>query len=385
MQKKLAVVLPGGGARSAYQAGAIAGLNEILQTYTRESLQIKIICGISGGAINGAFLAANVDDLSQSYKKLWDNWASLNITDIIDTRSSYFFSTAMKLITQLGGGGFFKGKPTTQLLGTDPLTHYLLRNVDFKKIRKFIHTGELQGLAVTTTHYGTGTAVTFFDGAKELQPWMRSHRIGKRARIGPKHILASAAIPLLFPPVKIQGSFYGDGAMRMPSPLSPAIHLGADKVLAIGLRYYRSPIETYELNNSFRMNSIQLADISGTLLNSLFLDAIDSDLERMMRINQTLSLLTPEAVREHPEKLRIVPVLAIRPSCDLGGLAINEFNNFSWVLRHFLRGLGATQNSGSDLISYLAFEKTYTTRLLDLGYNDALREKDRILEWFQST
>ena len=380
--KKLAVVLPGGGARSAYQAGVLAGLNELIETHFKNSLQFKIICGISGGAVNSAYLAANVHKRSESYKKLWDNWASLGLGDIMDIGGNSIFSTALKLVLQLGAGGFYRGKPITQILSTDPLTNYLISRVDFRSIRKHIRNGDLQGLAITSTHYGTGTTVTFFDGHKDIKPWMRSHRIGKRLKIGPKHILASAAIPVLFPPVKIHGSFYGDGAMRMASPLSPAIHLGTDKVLAIGLRYYRSPQETYQLNNSFRMKTIQLADISGTLLNSLFLDAVDSDLERMMRINQTLRLLPPEAIKTQPERLRMVPVLALRPSKDLGTLAVDEFKNFSWVLKHFLRGLGATENTGSDLISYLAFEKTYTTRLLELGYTDVMKDQKAILEWF---
>ena len=235
---------------------------------------------------------------------------------------------------------------------------------------------------MTATHYGTGSTVTFFDSAEHINHWMRSYRIGKRSRIGLKHILASSAIPVLFPPTKIRGAFYGDGGMRMASPLSPAIHLGADKVIVIGVRYHRTPAETYKLNEHFHMKTIRLADISGVMLNSLFLDAVDSDVERMLRINQTLDLMTEEARKEHPEKLRSIPVLALRPSEDLGNLARTEFRNFSWILRHFLRGLGASEHHGSDFISYLAFEKSYTNRLLELGYGDVMRDREQIIEWF---
>lgn len=130
------------------------------------------------------------------------------------------------------------------------------------------------------------------------------------------------------------------------------------------------------------MKTIRLADISGVMLNSLFLDAVDSDVERMLRINQTLDLMTEEARKEHPEKLRSIPVLALRPSEDLGNLARTEFRNFSWILRHFLRGLGASEHHGSDFISYLAFEKSYTNRLLELGYGDVMRDREQIIEWF---
>jgi NTE family protein len=378
--KKIALVLPGGGARSAYQAGALVGLRDLLEA--RYPLKFQIICGISGGAINSSYLASRIDELPKALQELWDNWNSIHVGDILDASGSRIIATALKLVAQLGAGGFFRTQSPTQLLDTTPLATYLRRKIDFKKIRRHVESGALHGFAVTATHYGTGSTVTFFDGAEQIQPWMRSHRIGKRARIGLKHVLASSAIPVLFPPARIRGAYYGDGGMRMASPLSPAIHLEADKVVVIGVRYHRTPLETFQLNESTRMKSIQLADISGTMLNSLFLDAVDSDLERMMRINQTLDLLTEEARREHPEKLRRIPVIALRPSKDLGMLATSEFHRFSWILRHFLRGLGASEHHGSDFISYLAFEKSYTSRLLELGYADVMRDRDKIVAWF---
>ncbi|MGK5085267.1 patatin-like phospholipase family protein [Bdellovibrionota bacterium FG-1] len=359
--EKVGLVLSGGGARSAFQ----------------------IICGISGGAINGAYLASRANQMPDALQDLWSSWNEIKLDDVMEASSARIFGTASKLILQLGLGGIFNARPTTQLLSTAPLVRYLLKKLDFRQIQRHIESGLLHGVAMTTTHYGTGSTVTFFDGVPSLQPWMRSHRIGKRTNLTLKHVLASSAIPLLFPPIKIQGAYYGDGAVRMTSPLSPAIHLGSSKVIAIGVRYHRSPIETFELNQSFRMRSVQLADISGVLLNALFMDALDSDLERMMRINQTLSLLTDEDRREHPEKLRRIPVLAIRPSQDLGRLAVDEFRRFSWVLRHFLRGLGASEHHGSDLLSYLAFEKSYTSRLLQLGFKDVMAEKARVLAWLR--
>lgn len=383
--EKLGLVLSGGGARSSYQAGVLFGLNDLFTKALGKPLAPQIICGISGGAINGAHLASKADDLPTAIQELWDNWSKIGLEDIIDSSSIRILGTATKLILQLGLGGIFNSSPTTQLLDTSPLVEYLHRKFNLADIRTHIETGCLHGAAITATHYGTGSTVTFFDGAPTIQPWMRSHRVGKRTRLSIKHVLASSAIPLLFPPVKIQGAFYGDGAVRMTSPLSPAIHLGADRMIAIGLRYHRTPNETYGLVESVRMKSIQLADISGVLLNSIFLDALDSDLERMMRINQTLSLITAEDRREHPEKLRRIPVLAIRPSQDLGRMAVEELKRFSWVLRHFLAGLGASEHHGSDLLSYLAFEKSYTSRLLRLGFDDVIKDKERILEWMRGT
>lgn len=382
MSKKLALVLCGGGARAAYQAGALLGINEILETNIGRSLKPQIFCGTSSGSINASFLASRISEVPAALKELWKNWDSIRFKNVIDTRSDRLASTAFKLLLQLGGGGWFPGFREPHLLNTLPLKSYLAERIDFDGIRMQIDSKALHGIAVTLTNYGTGSSVTFYDGSAEIQPWMRSHRLGRRARIRLKHILASSAIPILFPPMRIGGSYYGDGAMRMTSPLSPAIHLGADKILAIGMRYHRTPAETYKLNSQIRMKSIRLAEISGAILNSLFLDALDADLERMLRINQTLTLLNPDAQTQHPEKLRIIPVLAIRPSQDLGKLAINEFRNFSGILKHLLRGLGASEQDGSDFISYMAFESSYTSRLLELGYRDILADQNRILEWF---
>ncbi len=377
------LVLSGGGARSSYQAGALLGLNELSLKNVGKPFAPKIICGISGGAINGGYLASRANDPSKAFQDLWVNWSEIKLDDVMDVGSVRILSTAAKLILQLGFGGASYTKPTTQLIDTSPLVQYLLKKLDVANIRSHIKSGHLHAVAMTATHYGIGSAVTFFDGVPSLQPWMRSHRIGKRTQLSLKHVLASSAIPFLFPPIKIQGAFYGDGAVRMTSPLSPAIHLGAKRIVAIGVRYHRTPAETFQLIASYRMRSVQLADISGVLLNAIFLDSLDSDLERMMRINQTLSLLTEESRREHPEKLRRIPVLAIRPSQDLGQMAVDEFKRFSWVLRHFLRGLGASNHHGSDLVSYLAFERSYTSRLLHLGFKDVMRDKERVIAWLR--
>lgn len=382
---KVGLVLTGGGARSAYQAGVLLGLSRLLTERRLSPLQFPVICGISGGAINGSYLASRVTEMPTALEELCASWRGIRLEDVFDTRSLKIFGTATHLALQLGLGGLLNGNPVTQLLDTGPLVGYLKARINFDNIRRNISSGHLHGLALTATNYGTGSTVTFFDGANSINSWMRSHRIGIRAKLSLKHLLASAAIPMLFPPVKVNGSFFGDGAVRMASPLSPAIHLGADRVLAVGVRYHRTPAETFEMNQAFQMKTVQLADISGVLLNSLFMNALDSDLERMARINQTLEMMPKTKVAEHPEKLRRIPVLAIRPSKDLGKLAVDEFKRFSWVLRHFIHGLGASEHHGSDLMSYLAFEHTYTSRLLDLGVHDVKAEEDRIVHWLRET
>jgi NTE family protein len=193
------------------------------------------------------------------------------------------------------------------------------------------------------------------------------------------HVMASSAIPIFFPPVRLSGSFYGDGCIRLTAPLSPAIHLGADRVLAIGIRYFRPKGITEQLNKTIYDDKISLVNIVGVLLNAVFLDSLESDHERMERINRAVSALTPEQRAAHPDKLRVIPVLAVKPSKDLGSLASEQFERFPRALRHLLRGLGASVDTGWDLLSYLAFDSAYTRRLLELGREDALAMKDQLL------
>jgi NTE family protein len=379
---KLGLVMSGGGARSAYQAGVIQGLREIARAEgLSDVLRFPVLAGISAGAINAAFLACRAEDWDAAADGVWAQWERLTLERVLKADSFSLMSRASRLLAQLGLAGWTPSRPITELLDASPLAATLSGILDFRKVREHIAEGRLHGLGLTTTHYATGSSVTFFQGHRSIQPWMRSHRVGERTVLGVRHVLASSSIPMLFPPVRIRGSFYGDGAVRMPSPLSGAVHMGADRILAIGVRYFRTPQETFVMNRAARMGSIRIADIAGTLLNSIFLDALDSDLERMVRINHTLQLLPLEHRREHPESLRRIPVLAIRPSIDLAALAGDEIKRFSWMLRHLLKGLGAAETHGKDLLSYLAFETTYTTRLLELGRSDALARKTAILNW----
>jgi NTE family protein len=178
--------------------------------------------------------------------------------------------------------------------------------------------------------------------------------------------------------VRLAGSFYGDGCIRLGAPLSPAIHMGAERILAIGIRYRRSEDLTLRLNEGEQRSDVSLVDIAGILLNAVFLDSLDADLERLERINRTILRLSPEQRTANPDHLRHVPVLAIRPTEDLGKLAAEQFQRFPRTLRHLLRGIGASDDKGWDLLSYLAFDGAYTRRLLELGYDDALARKDEI-------
>jgi NTE family protein len=198
------------------------------------------------------------------------------------------------------------------------------------------------------------------------------------------HVLASSAIPLFFPPEPLGKSYWGDGCIRLTAPISPTIHLGADSVLAIGIRHVRSP-ESIRLLADQLLPRISLVDIAGVLLNAVFLDSLETDLERMRRINRTLALLSTTAGETHADHLRVIPVEAVLPSKDLGALAAEEFGRLPRTLRYMLRGLGASDEKGWDLLSYLAFDRAYTRHLLELGRADAHANAGAIRALFDGT
>jgi NTE family protein len=401
------LVLTGGGARAAYQAGALKGVMEVLGPLSRSKgrggaesaespgsnrkdsnleppgmLPFQVIAGISAGAINASFLAANASNSFEAIQQLCGLWDQLSIDQVLDTDVISLGRIGMGWMKDLSLGGAFGRGKSNHLLETSPLKAFIASKVNFKEIQNNIHAKVLRGLALSATNYRTGTAISFFDGEPRIEPWLRSSRIGLRSHLDIEHVLASAAIPILFAPVQIGHSFFGDGGIRMTSPLSPAIHLGADRILAIGIRYFRSDDYVLQINRTQTMEAVCLADIAGVMLNAAFLDCLESDIERLERINHTLALMPTEIRMSNLQKLRSIPILAIRPSQDLGTLASEQFHLFPRTLRYVLKGIGASDQQGWDLLSYLAFEKSYTGCLIELGYRDALAMKEKILEFF---
>ena len=382
-KKTKALVLSGGGARAAYQAGVAKAISDILKKHNRDDEPpFTVFCGESAGAINAALLAVHVDDFAKGTDELWRYWNELRMEDIFATSPVALLTNAGRWMRELSLGGLLQTGSAPYLLDARPLRQYLAPKVDFSRIRKLVREGTLQGLGISATSYATGSAITFYDGASDAKPWARSHRLGVRTEIKLEHVLASAAIPVLFPPVRIGRCFYGDGSVRLKTPLSPAIHMGAQQILALGLRYYRTPEQTVEINEKAQMKSIALADIVGVLLNAGFLDNLDGDIERLERINHTLSLIPRERHKELPNELRPIQALTIRPSRDLGELASQELARFNTLIRYLLRGIGTSNQSGSDLISYLAFDSAYTHELLQLGYADGWAKEKALLEFF---
>ncbi len=373
-RRVMGLVLTGGGARAAYQAGVVRALAEVFAP-TRSPF--PVIVGSSAGAINGAVLAAGADDFAATARRLESLWMGLSPALVYRTDLPSLTALGFRWMGRVASGGAGTGQ-ANHLLDTSPLRELLTREVEMARIPDQIRRGALRAFGLSATNYLTGTAVTFFDGNAEAESWVRSTRLGRRSAMNVEHIMASSAIPIFFPPVAVDGAFYGDGCVRLTTPLSPAIHLGADKIIAISVRYQRSGEETTELNAQTSHEALSLAEISGVLLNAVFLDSVESDMERLERINRTLALIPDERRAEVPHALRPIPALLLRPSQDLGALASGQSQKFPSFLRYLLRGLGAKGDRGSDLLSYLAFERDYIEKLIALGHADTLARADEI-------
>jgi NTE family protein len=301
---------------------------------------------------------------------------------VIQITPTQVLSRGLRLFTQLGFGKDENDKVITEILDATPLTNFLKSKLDMKQLYRNLRNKVFYAIGLALTNYATGSNVTVFDGDEEILEWSRSYRLGLRTRLKLRHVLASSAIPFLFPPVKVNNNYFGDGAIRMTAPLSSAIHLGARKLLAVGVRYYRTPEETKVLNMTLKKDKINFSDIAGVMLNALFMDSLDSDVERLETLNRILEShqnFQENYIRKH----EVIPVLVIRPSVDLASFAQDLINDLKWIYKHMLKALGTQGEHGSDLLSYLAFDSKYTTRLIELGRIDALAKRDEFLRWLE--
>ncbi len=369
------LVLTGGGARAAYQAGALLALAEILPA---GPMPFRTLCGVSAGGLNAAFLGSWRGDLEEAAHRARELWLELSPERVFRTDGAHMIGVGTRWMRDLSAGGLFQRSRINYLLDATPLRDFLHERLALGDLRRNLASGALRGFAITATSYATNTAVTFFDGAPEVEPWVRSTRVGVRAHIRLDHVMASAAIPIFFPPVRIQGAWYGDGSVRMTAPLSPAIHLGAERLLVVGVRRWRDPSELRQVRHAARREELPPSQIAGTLLNAVFLETIEADVERLEMVNRLVERV-PQAERG---ELRVIPTLVLRPSRDLGHLAADQYRRFPRFLRYLLAGIGAQADTGSDLLSYLAFEPVYVGRLLELGYEDTRARRSEIEDFF---
>jgi NTE family protein len=274
-------------------------------------------------------------------------------------------------------GGFIVGTPRS-LLDNSPLRALLSRNIRVPRIQASIEAGHLHAVAVTAAGYGSARSTSFYQATTGTSAWARTRRVGVRQPLHLDHLMASIAVPMIFPPVSIDGEYFGDGAMRQATPLSPAIHLGADRILVIGVRDETGHPRT----NPHRQQKFpSLGHIAGYMLDTLFMDGLYSDLERMTRINQLVDAVPPEHRTGALKKMRAIDTMVIVPSKDLRAIAYKHRREMPLPVRSLLHGIGGRNRSESPLLSFLLFEQAYTRELIELGYNDAMSEKDQLLDF----
>ncbi|HYN13517.1 MAG TPA: patatin-like phospholipase family protein [Burkholderiales bacterium] len=373
MKPRAGLVLTGGGARAAYQVGVVKAVRDILGNPVKNPF--PILCGTSAGAINVASLAVQADDFSRGVASMLEVWEHMHCRDIYHTdpwhilRSGARWLASMMLISR---------RNPVSLLDNAPLAQMLARNLDFQKIQTHIDSGALYAVCVTASGYTSGQSVSFYQGGSGIEAWERNQRIGAAVTLKLDYLLASAALPFIFPAVKLHREYFGDGSMRQIAPVSPALHLGADRVLIVG-----TGRQTDEQNRARSNVYPSLAQVAGHALNSIFLDSLMVDIERLERINRTVRLIAPEKLGGSGLQLRAVKVLFIAPSQPLERIAARFVHELPASVRFILRPTGALNRSGSNLASYLLFERSYCRALIDLGYQDTLSREAEVKEFFE--
>lgn len=369
---QVGLILGGGGARAAYQIGVLKAIADIIPDGINNPF--PIICGTSAGSINAAVLASSTLNFKEGVSRLVGVWENFEIDKVFRADVWSAFSRGGRLILTMTTGGFGRAVPRS-LLDNTPLRELLERHISFERIDQAVERGEMRALCVTACSYQTGRSVSFYRGADDLVPWARARRLGKRARIHLDHLMASSAIPIIFPAVAIEGEYFGDGSMRQTAPISPALHLGANKVLVVGVRQ-ELPAAT-ETEGMQEEEYPSMGQIAGYILDTLFLNSLHADIERLQRINQTLSLV-PEEARGRTD-LKPIETFVISPSADIAAIAGPHLDVLPAAVRYLMRIIGAHRGGGQRLLSYLLFHSTFCRELIDLGYADTVKHRDKLL------
>lgn len=368
-----ALVLTGGGARAAYQVGVLTAITKFVPR--NHGIPFPILSGTSAGAINATALACYASCFHLGVKKLEWMWKNLKTNKIYHSDPFRVFNHISKGII----GSFqadYANKTARSLLNNAPLRDLLNMVVDFKRIDANILNGYLSSVAVTASSYTSGDSISFYQSEQSISPWFRAKRHGEPSQINSEHLMASAAIPMVFPSIKIRNEHFGDGSVHQISPLSPAIHMGGKRLFIIGVEQPKEPLHAME-NNPHPPTT---ATIAGHLLDTIFTDTMQSDIERMQRINNTLSLI-PKEDRQKRDDLQKIDSLLINPSHDFNAIALNYFSELPLSIRLLLRTVGITSESESSIVSYLLFEQEYCKQLIKLGFEDAMEKETQVREF----
>jgi NTE family protein len=372
MKPRAGLVLTGGGARAAYQVGVVKAVRDILGNPVKNPF--PILCGTSAGAINATTLAVFADDYSRGVANLLEVWENMHCHHIYKTDAGSIMRTGARW---LGALMLLSRHNPVSLLDSAPLRDMLERNLQFERIQDHIDSGALYAVSVTASGYTSGQSVSFFQGGSGLEGWERNQRIGAAVSLKLEYLLASAALPFIFPAVKVHREYFGDGSVRQIAPISPALHLGADRVLVVGTGR-QTPDQARARSNVYP----SVAQVAGHALNSIFLDGLSVDLERLERINKTVSLIPADMLAAAKLPLRPVKVLFISPSQPLERIAARFVHELPATVRFILRPTGALNRSGSNLVSYLLFEESFCRTLIDLGYQDTVSREKEVKEFF---
>lgn len=367
---KIALYLAGGGARGAYQAGALKAISTILNS---KKIPFNMLTGASVGSVNTAVLAENALDFSAAANKLSELWGNITCPEIFKTSNYALSKTAMRNMSSM----VFKQRLLGHILDTTPLRGFLKRNIDFESVDGAIKKKHLETLEIISNCYETKKTISFYQHhTEDFEGWHFPLHISQRVNLEMEYFLASSALPLFFPPSKIDGLHYGDGHLGLEAPLRGAIHCQADKILVIGNRQLKGGDP-----EKLRDGDIDFSRVLGGMINGLFLDNLDRDIEMINHMNNIVRLVPEEKKQESP--WRTVQILHLRPSVDIATMAQSHYNSIPILLRLLLNFLGAKRHSG-DLLSFLLFEKEFTRELIKLGFDDTMAAQDSISTFFDA-
>jgi NTE family protein len=375
VRRRAGLVLTGGGARAADQVGGVKAVRDVLGNPVKNPF--PIVCGTSAGAINAASLAVYADDFSRAVANLLEVWEHMRCDHVYRTDLPSIMMSGARWLSSMM---LLSRNNPMSLLDNAPLRDMLEKSLPFERIQEHIDAGALYAVCVTASGYTSGQSVSFFQGGSGLEGWERNQRIGAGVMLKLDYLMASSALPFIFPAVKVHREYFGDGSMRQIAPVSPALHLGADRVLIVGTG--RQMLDQARARSSIYPS---LAQIAGHALNSIFLDSLAVDIERLERINRTVRMIPPERLEGSSLMLRPVRVLFITPSQPIERIAARFVHDLPRSVRFILRPTGALSRAGSNLASYLLFEESFCRALIDLGYQDTLAREAEVRDFFSGT